>query len=172
MRESFSKLWADSVRWDGIKRHVYGRGLNIGSGEFPISIPMDALDARPGVLRKHELNCFCDAIPVPGSYYDFALASHVMEHLANPIKGILEWSRILKPGAVLLVFMPDCRLYVPDRKKFDIVEARGYWMADRAVLLEKYRSRTPNFPARRGSRVKRGSRCSPAITTGITSFGP
>lgn len=39
--------------------------------------------------------------------YDFLLASHVIEHLANPIKAVKEWSRIVKPGGSLLIIAPD-----------------------------------------------------------------
>jgi SAM-dependent methyltransferase len=36
--------------------------------------------------------------------YDFVLASHVLEHLANPLRALREWKRILKPqGSILLV---------------------------------------------------------------------
>ncbi len=38
--------------------------------------------------------------------YDFVVSSHVLEHLANPILGLHEWTRILKPGGVLLVVVP------------------------------------------------------------------
>jgi hypothetical protein len=43
--------------------------------------------------------------------------------------------------------MPDCRIWIPDRKKFEIVELRREWMAELPLLMEKYRSGTPNFPS-------------------------
>jgi ubiquinone/menaquinone biosynthesis C-methylase UbiE len=39
--------------------------------------------------------------------YDFLLASHILEHVANPIKALKEWHRILRPGGSLLVLLPN-----------------------------------------------------------------
>jgi len=39
--------------------------------------------------------------------YDFVLSSHSLEHIANPIKAIGEWLRVLKKGGVLLLIVPD-----------------------------------------------------------------
>jgi SAM-dependent methyltransferase len=43
---------------------------------------------------------------IPNSVYDFVLASHVLEHIANPFKAIMEWLRILRPGGLLLLILP------------------------------------------------------------------
>lgn len=40
---------------------------------------------------------------------DFAIASHVLEHLADPIGMLDEIHRVLRPGALALVFLPDRR---------------------------------------------------------------
>ncbi len=38
--------------------------------------------------------------------YDFVIASHVIEHIANPLKAILEWKRVLHVGGVILLVCP------------------------------------------------------------------
>jgi SAM-dependent methyltransferase len=43
---------------------------------------------------------------VPDAKYDFVISSHVIEHLANPLKAILEWKRVLRMGGVMLVVCP------------------------------------------------------------------
>ncbi|CAF3335966.1 unnamed protein product [Rotaria sp. Silwood2] len=43
---------------------------------------------------------------IPDEYYDFVLASHVLEHIANPFKGLLEWIRITRSHGVLLLLLP------------------------------------------------------------------
>lgn len=38
--------------------------------------------------------------------YEFVLASHVLEHLANPLRALMEWKRILRLGGAVLVVVP------------------------------------------------------------------
>src|SRR4051794_10264652 len=40
---------------------------------------------------------------------DFVIASHVLEHLANPLAMLAEIYRVLRPGGVTLIFLPDRR---------------------------------------------------------------
>jgi SAM-dependent methyltransferase len=44
---------------------------------------------------------------IPNEFYDFVLASHVLEHIANPFKALLEWLRILRSGGLLLIITPS-----------------------------------------------------------------
>jgi SAM-dependent methyltransferase len=39
--------------------------------------------------------------------YDFVIASHCLEHCANPIKAIKEWLRVIKKGAYIFLILPD-----------------------------------------------------------------
>jgi ubiquinone/menaquinone biosynthesis C-methylase UbiE len=41
--------------------------------------------------------------------YDFLLSSHNLEHIANPLKAVKEWVRVLKPGGFILLVLPDKR---------------------------------------------------------------
>lgn len=43
---------------------------------------------------------------IPDSTYDFLLSSHVLEHLANPLKGLREWRRVLKDDGILILVVP------------------------------------------------------------------
>ncbi|HSV35768.1 MAG TPA: class I SAM-dependent methyltransferase [Ramlibacter sp.] len=43
---------------------------------------------------------------VPSGTYDVVLSSHVIEHIANPLKALREWLRVLKVGGVLLLVVP------------------------------------------------------------------
>ena len=40
---------------------------------------------------------------------DFVIANHLLEHLEDPIAGLLEFARVLKPGGVLYLGLPDQR---------------------------------------------------------------
>lgn len=39
--------------------------------------------------------------------YDFVISSHTIEHMANPLKALYEWKRVLKRGGTLLLCAPD-----------------------------------------------------------------
>ena len=59
--------------------------------------------------KKKGYQFICDAVDlkfIPSLSYDFILASHVIEHIANPIKALLEWLRILKENGILLLVVP------------------------------------------------------------------
>lgn len=45
--------------------------------------------------------------PVASGSYDVVLSSHTLEHVANPIRALREWWRILRPGGALLVILPQ-----------------------------------------------------------------
>lgn len=38
--------------------------------------------------------------------YAFLLASHVLEHCANPLKAIMEWKRVLQPNGIMVLLLP------------------------------------------------------------------
>ncbi len=46
---------------------------------------------------------------ITNEQYDFVLSSHNLEHIANPIKALNEWLRVLKPKGLLLAILPDKR---------------------------------------------------------------
>jgi len=39
--------------------------------------------------------------------YDFVLSCNNLEHIANPIKAIMEWKRIIKRGGIILLVLPN-----------------------------------------------------------------
>lgn len=43
----------------------------------------------------------------PSATYDFVLSSHVLEHVANPIRALSEWKRLLRGQGVLVLLLPD-----------------------------------------------------------------
>jgi ubiquinone/menaquinone biosynthesis C-methylase UbiE len=63
-----------------------------------------------------------DLRTVPDASYEFVLASHVLEHTANPLRALREWRRVLVPGGVLLVIVPDRRNTFDHRREVTCFE--------------------------------------------------
>jgi len=55
-----------------------------------------------------------DLAPIPTSSISFIIASHVFEHLHNPIRALLDWRRTLVDDGVVLLVVPDAS-YTFDR---------------------------------------------------------
>lgn len=48
-----------------------------------------------------------DLSEIASGSYDFALSSNCLEHVANPIKALTEWRRVIKDGAALVLVLPN-----------------------------------------------------------------
>ena len=62
------------------------------------------------------LNDAVDLRDIAGEKYDFVLSSHCLEHIANPLKALREWLRVLKPRGFLLLVVP-AKKWSFDRKR-------------------------------------------------------
>jgi predicted SAM-dependent methyltransferase len=62
-----------------------------------------------GLEEQHEVRCDIRSIPLPDACADEALACHVVEHLTpwDVVPALKEWLRLLKPGAMLALELPD-----------------------------------------------------------------
>jgi predicted SAM-dependent methyltransferase len=49
--------------------------------------------------------------------YDFILSSHSLEHTANPVKALKEWTRVVKPRGAVIIVLPDYRRTFDWRRK-------------------------------------------------------
>ena len=53
------------------------------------------------------LVCEGTAIPVRDASYDCVFSSHSLEHVANPIKALLEWKRVIRDHGLMLLVLPN-----------------------------------------------------------------
>jgi SAM-dependent methyltransferase len=98
-----------------------GNGLEVGAGHRPFRVP-DHVRIRYGDIRDREsLESYfknsevktgdkIDAQTFAGleaCSFDFVILAHVIEHLRDPVGSIMHAVRILKPGAVLILVVPD-----------------------------------------------------------------
>lgn len=72
----------------------------------------------PGKTGRQFILDGTDLSPIADSSYDFVLSSHSLEHIANPIKALLEWKRILKEGGLLLIILPDKRFTFDNNRPY------------------------------------------------------
>lgn len=70
---------------------------------------------------------------VPDEAYDVLLASHVIEHIANPLRALDTWRRVVKPGGHLLIVAPHKERTFDRRRPTTPLEH----------MVEDYRSGTP-----------------------------
>lgn len=47
-----------------------------------------------------------DLSPIPSAGYDFVLSAHTLEHVANPLRALKEWSRTMKDDGVVVLVLP------------------------------------------------------------------
>ena len=106
---------------------LHGEGIEIGALHNPLAVPEGAhvtyVDHLPEErLREH----YADLGDVPlvhvdvlgsaedlsafgADSVDFVIANHLLEHLERPIRGLREFARVLRPGGVLYLALPDKR---------------------------------------------------------------
>ncbi len=118
-----------TFREDVALRFLRGEGVEIGALDFPLRLPrsarvryVDYMDA-PGLREAYEstlregrplvvpdvvddgarLASFADAS------LDFVVANHMLEHVEDPIAALQHQLRVLRPGGVLYLTLPDAR---------------------------------------------------------------
>jgi SAM-dependent methyltransferase len=110
-----------------LARHLVGAGIEIGPSSKPFPLPAGAcvtyLDRWPPE-RSRELYPELESVefvtpdllvdldteglrPIGDESVDFVVASHLLEHVANPIAVLDEIHRVLRGGGLALVVLPD-----------------------------------------------------------------
>ncbi|RZT95242.1 class I SAM-dependent methyltransferase [Rivibacter subsaxonicus] len=66
------------------------------------------LDSAPALARGRTIICDgTDLRQLPDAHYDFVLSCHNLEHIANPLRALAEWVRVIRPGGHLLLIVPS-----------------------------------------------------------------
>ncbi|MFY7731665.1 MAG: methyltransferase domain-containing protein [Flavobacterium sp.] len=61
----------------------------------------------PGKTGNVIINDAVNITNVGDAVYDFIFSSHCLEHIANPIKALNEWLRIIKTGGHVILILPE-----------------------------------------------------------------
>ena len=57
-------------------------------------------------IGKQIIDDASDLAKIDDSSYDILINSHVIEHIANPLKALLNWKRVIKENGILLMVVP------------------------------------------------------------------
>ena len=60
-----------------------------------------------GKTGKVIINDAVNISQVKNDCYDFVFSSHSLEHIANPLKAVQEWLRIIKLGGYIVIIVPE-----------------------------------------------------------------
>lgn len=97
------------------EKYIKGQGIDIGCGRIDT---FDGIDTISMTDCVHHDKDDCDATTMDkyaDNTFDYVYASHVLEHLDDPITAIQNWYRICKPGGHIIMSIPHRDLY--ERKK-------------------------------------------------------
>jgi SAM-dependent methyltransferase len=145
-----------------IARQLRGRGIEFGPGCHPIPLGpfvesvsyCDALD-RNGYLNRypesaHEIAGFPEHIDYLLDFdkewfvermgkgtMDFVIASHILEHLVNPLRFLEQCYEILGDGGMLYIGVPDMRkTFDADRQRTPLSDVVARYRANETELSE------------------------------------
>ncbi|MGE0800678.1 MAG: methyltransferase domain-containing protein [Lautropia sp.] len=93
-------------------RYFVGRGVDIGGKPDPLALYVGLFN-RLEAVRTWDLEDG-DAQHMTGvadDSIDFVHSSHCLEHLREPVEGLKNWFRVVRPGGHLIVTVPDEDLY-------------------------------------------------------------
>lgn len=61
---------------------------------------------RDGSTGRQYISDATNLSEIAGEKYDFALSSNCLEHVANPLRALAEWRRVIKRGGALVLAVP------------------------------------------------------------------
>jgi SAM-dependent methyltransferase len=114
-----------AVRAAVAQRFLCGVGIEVGAGSRPFPVPPRNARLIYGDIRDETAlqqyfkadgvtsGDYIDAqtfAGVPDEHFDFVISAHVIEHLRDPLRSIIEALRIIKPGGVHILVVPEMRL--------------------------------------------------------------
>jgi len=164
---------ADLERRTAMLGRLEGRGIEIGAFHSPLPVPDGVEVMYVDLLTSEAQRRYFPEVPddaeivepfliapaddlkgIDTAALNFVLSSHLLEHISDPIAAIREWYRVLQPGGLLFVCLPD-RRHTFDRTRvrtplshlcLDATEELGVPARD-ARDLEHYRewSRAVNY---------------------------
>jgi SAM-dependent methyltransferase len=121
------------LREDLARRYLEGDGIEIGALSWPLRVPPGARVRYVDHATREELvRLYGAGLPAQGGHpdaiphtdvvddgerlatfadgsVDFVIANHVLEHMQDPIACLQHLLRVLRPGGILFLALPDAR---------------------------------------------------------------
>lgn len=123
-------------------------GLEIGAHTNPVAglspFYTDAVVHFAGTEGHVDFLSDARALPIADGTLDYLCSSHVLEHLPNPIAALHEWHRVLRPGGLLYLVVPDKRFTFDEPRAVTSVEhllrdfQEGTTAADDAAHVDEF----------------------------------
>ncbi len=92
---------------------------------------LDCSTFAVGLCRERGLRAVVgdiDAMPFADATFDIVTAKHTLEHMRDPKAALAEMRRVLRPGGVALIIVPDAQYW----KRFALLRRGSYFRPDRA----------------------------------------
>lgn len=82
-----------------------GKGIDVGCSNRSIFKNDVRVDIDKNV--HPDIEASADKIPVADEMFDYLYAIHVLEHMDDTHKALVEWARVIKKGGIIAVVHPD-----------------------------------------------------------------
>lgn len=163
----FHSIGLESVAWSLRRLHCPVASnalvLEVGSGGNPYARANVLLDAYEETRERHWAPLksdrpttigFVESLPFKDHAFDFVIASHVLEHSADPAQFLSELQRVAKAGYIEVpdAFMErinpyrDHRLEITVRQGQLVIRKKPQWVVDE-ILVALYSDRAKPFIA-------------------------
>lgn len=140
-------------------RYLVGNGVDIGGLPDPLALyteffpnitALKTWDLADGDAQFME--------GVADDTFDFVFSSHCLEHLRDPVQGLRNWLRVVKPGGHLVITIPEEDLYEQgvwpsthnrDHKHAFTMQKERSWCAASHNVLDVLRELGPHADIRK-----------------------
>jgi ubiquinone/menaquinone biosynthesis C-methylase UbiE len=112
-----SKIFNDIIKIYPIANRVDGVNFStdtIWEGSIKAGDPYTYSGLNLGIQY---INDATDLSSVKTGEYDYLISSHCLEHVANPIKALKEWNRVIKDGGLMVLVLPDPKFTFDHKRK-------------------------------------------------------